>query len=236
MKRRGAETGSSFQEVLNQINEAYQKAGRAVITRKAIPGKFLVNRDNSRRGLALPALNAGAGKGQARMSSGDLRATVKQHKLGDWRLFVPESKAEPDYAGALAPDGRAIYYDAKTTSRTALDFDNLHAHQVVFLEQMARVGAAAGFLVEFSKQREVFFLPIQVLTLWRAESARKSLPHAFFTRYLIPASAGKGMVVHDYLTAIEEQENKYGHDYLRFRIDDPALTAARGRAPAKKAS
>src|SRR2546421_1495084 len=111
MMKRGAETGSGFQEAINRTKEAYRKLGRAVITRKAIPGKFLLQHDNSRRGLALPALNPASGKSQLRLSSSSLREAVKDHKLSDWRLFVPESKAEPDYGGALAPDGRAIFYD-----------------------------------------------------------------------------------------------------------------------------
>ena len=219
MIKRGAETGSGFQEAINRANEAYQKLGRAVITRKAIPGKFLIERDNSRRGLALPTLNLPSHKSQLRLSSSSLKSAVRDHQLNDWRQFVPESKAEPDYGGALAPDGRAICYDAKTTKREALDFDNLHAHQVIFLEHMARVGAVAGFLVEFSRHRKIFFLPIQVLTIWRTESTRKSLPYLFFTAYLVPAPAGKGLLIFDYLAAIEEQENRYGADFSRFKLN-----------------
>ncbi|HZS09919.1 MAG TPA: Holliday junction resolvase RecU [Blastocatellia bacterium] len=232
MMKRGAETGSGFQEAINRTNEAYRKLGRAVITRKAIPGKFLLERDNSRRGLALPALDLPSGQSQPRLSSGSLREAVRDHKLGDWRQFIPESKAEPDYGGALAPDGRAIFFDAKTTRRDALDFDNLHAHQVIFLEHMSRVGAVAGFLVEFSKYHQVFFLPIQVLTIWRTESTRKSLPIHFFDEYLIPAPAGKGLLIYDYLSAVEEQERRYGRDYLRFTLSPPR---PRARAPRKLA-
>lgn len=221
MAKRGAETGSGFQEAINRTNEAYRKQGRAVITRKAIPGKFILERDTSRRGLALPALNLPSGKAQMRVSASSLRKAVSEHKLSDWRLFVPESKAEPDYGGAIAPEGRAIFYDAKTTRRAALDFDNLHAHQVIYLEHMARTGAVAGFLVEFSRYRQVFFLPIQVLTIWRTESSRKSLPYHFFNDYLVPAPVGKGLLIYDYLTAIEEQETIYGRDFARLKLNLP---------------
>ncbi|HWQ35592.1 MAG TPA: Holliday junction resolvase RecU [Blastocatellia bacterium] len=232
MTRRGAETGSGFQEAINRTNEAYKKSGRAVITRKAVPGKFILERDQNRRGLALPSINFPSGSSQARLSSSSLRAAVSEHKLSDWRAFIPESKAEPDYGGAIAPDGRAIFFDAKTTRREALDFDNLHAHQVIFLEHMARVGAVAGFLVEFSKHHQVYFLPIQVLTIWRTESTRKSLPWHFFSQYLTPAPAGKGLLIYDYLTAIEEQERRYGRDFMRFSLT-PA--PARRRLPRKLA-
>lgn len=192
-KRRGAATGSGFQEAINRANEAYERAGRACITRKAIPGKFLIARDGGRLGLDLTSLN-------------------------EWRKFVPESKAEPDYGGTIAPAGRAIFYDAKTTRREALDFDNLHAHQIGFLERMAQLGAIAGFLVEFSRCGEVYFLPIQVLSRWRETVTRKSLPHQFFVENFISASRGKGLLIFDYLEAIGAQEQRYGQDYALLEI------------------
>jgi penicillin-binding protein-related factor A (putative recombinase) len=215
-KRRGAETGSSFQEAINRTNEGYKRAGRACITRKAIPGKYLIERGESRRGLSLPSIESLSNDGQARISSGELNSMVKQHKVTDWRRFVPESKAEPDYGGVIAPEGRAIFYDAKTTRRDLLDFDNLHAHQVGFLESAARFGAVAGFLVEFNKYGAIYFLPIQVMARWRDESSRKSLPYQFFADHLTAAQPGKGFVIFDYLTAIEAQEQRFGRDFSQF--------------------
>jgi penicillin-binding protein-related factor A (putative recombinase) len=219
LKRRGAETGSGFQDAVNRVNEAYERAGRACVTRKAIPGKYLIERGEARRGFSLPSLNVPSGGAQLRLNSSDLRAAVKDHRQNDWRRFIPESKAEPDYGGAVAPTGRAIFYDAKTTRRDALDFDNLHAHQIEFLERASRVGAVAGFLVEFSKYREVYFLPIQILVEWRESTTRKSLPHQFFVDYLTPALPGRAMLLFDYLAAVEEQEARYGRDYARFVFD-----------------
>jgi penicillin-binding protein-related factor A (putative recombinase) len=217
-KRRGSETGSGFQEAINRTNEGYERNGRACITRKAIPGKYLIERGESRRGLSLPPIDKSPGRGQMRLDSAELTRLVKKHKVTDWRRFVPESKAEPDYGGVLAGDGRAIFYDAKTTRRDALDFDNLHAHQILFLERTACFGAVAGFLVEFSKYGEVYFLPIQILSLWRAASARKSIPRRFFNDNLVPAQPGKGLIIFDYLAAIEEQEHRFSRDFSGFRI------------------
>jgi penicillin-binding protein-related factor A (putative recombinase) len=227
VKRRGAETGSGFQEAINRVNEAYERSGRACITRKAIPGKYLIERGETRRGLALPSVDFKAPTGQPRLAASELQQLVKANKAEDWRRFVPESKAEPDYGGVLAPHGRAIFYDAKTTRRDLLDFDNLHAHQVYFLERMARLGAVAGFLVEFSSHHEVYFLPIQILTRWRAEAERKSLPHPFFTETLLPAPPGKGMLLFDYLAAIAEQEQRYGADFLQLTLTHTSARAKR---------
>ena len=226
-KRRGAETGSGFQNTINRTNEAYEKLGRACITRKAIPGKYLIERGEARRGLALPSMNFAAPGAQARLSSHDLKGIIKENKSTDWRKFIPESKAEPDYGGVLAPEGRAIFYDAKSTRREVLDFDNLHAHQIEFLERAARMGAVAGFLVEFSVHQEVYFLPIQLVVQWRELAARKSIPYQFFANNLALAPPGKGLVLFDYLAAIEVQEQRYKKDYSRFKF--PALPARKTR-------
>ncbi len=224
-KRRGADTGSGFQDAVNRTNEAYEKFGRACITRKAIPGKYLIERGEARRGLSLPSINLSAPTTQARLSSANLKGIIKENRSKDWRKFIPESKAEPDYGGALAPEGRAIYYDAKTTRREVLDFDNLHAHQIEFLERAAAMGAVAGFLVEFNAHHEVYFLPIQIVVAWREAAIRKSIPHQFFLDHLTPASPGKGFVMFDYLAAIEVQERRYARDYSQFQL--PVMTAKR---------
>ena len=228
LKRRGAETGSGFQEAINRANEAYERAGLACITRKAIPGKFLINRGARRaRGLAsaidLVQFDQSA---QPRLSPGDISQPPRM-SVDEWRRFIPESKAEPDYGGTIAPTGRAIFYDAKTTRREALDFDNLHAHQIGYLERMARLGAIAGFLVEFSRCGEVYFLPIQVLARWRDTVPRKSLPYQFFVANLTLAERGKGLLIYDYLAAIEKQERLYGCDYISLDLTPQTLRSRR---------
>jgi penicillin-binding protein-related factor A (putative recombinase) len=220
LKRRGAETGSAFQQTVNRINEGYERAGRAFITRKAIPGKYLISRGESRRGLSLP-IDFASSDAQPRLSYTELARLREEHKTTDWRRFVPESKAEPDYGGVMAPEGRAIFYDAKTTKRNLLDFDNLHAHQITFLERAARFGAVAGFLVEFSACAEVYFLPIHIVIRWREEVARKSLPYRFFSENLTSAPQGKGLIIYDYLKAVEDQEKRYGRGYERFVMTAP---------------
>jgi recombination protein U len=232
LKRRGAETGSGFQAAINQVNEAYERLGRACITRKAIPGKYLIERGESRRGLAVPAFAVASNGAQPRVSAAEVARVAKANKLEDWRRFIPESKAEPDYGGTLAPDGRAIFYDAKTTKRDVLDFDNLHAHQVHFLERMARLGAVAGFLVEFSSYDQVYFLPALVLARWRDEAGRKSLPYQFFVEALTPAPAGKGSLLFDYLAAVAVQEQRYGRDLATLSLSH---TTARKRSKAAQA-
>jgi penicillin-binding protein-related factor A (putative recombinase) len=226
--RRGAETGGGFQSLLNRIHEVYEREGRACITRKAIPGKFLARKGGAGRWEeALPGRSSWAGGD--RLPIGALQVSSQRGEgRDDRRQFVPEAKAEPDYGGTLAPSGRAIYFDAKTTRREALDFDNLHAHQVDYLHRTARFGAVAGFLVEFSRHQLVYFLPIQLLILWREQATRKSLPYSFFAECLVPAPAGKGFLLFDYLAAIEEQEARYGLQCTTFSLPDNWVLCRRG--------
>jgi recombination protein U len=216
LQQRGAERGSGFQEAINHTNEAYEKLGRACITRKAIPGKYVVPKGIRRRGLVVPLSPS-----LAPLKTGDtLTTTALRQALADgpeenMRAFIPESRGEPDYGGVIAPQGRGIFYDAKTTQRDLLDFDNLHPHQVTFLERMAACGAIAGFLVEFAKHQAVFFIPIQMITLTHATRCRKSIPYQVCAEYLTPVRAGHGLVLYDYLLAIEQQEQQYGSDYAR---------------------
>jgi recombination protein U len=215
LHRRGAETGGGFQSLLNQIHEVYEREGRACITRKAIPGKFLLGRARSR---PLGASSVVLVDARDRLPVGALQLSPTGKSARDSRQFVPEAKGEPDYGGTLSPTGRAIFFDAKTTRREALDFDNLHAHQVDYLVRTARCGAVSGFLVEFSLHRSIYFLPIQILIAWREQAQRKSLPYRFFVEHLFAAPPGKGFLLFDYLVAIEAQEARYGHQFTGFAL------------------
>src|SRR5215470_17729705 len=105
MIRRGAEAGNGFQEAINRTNLAYERAGLACISRKAIPGKFLLDRNSARRVFTTqPVAESGT------MSAREFLEALAQEPRGlngakSWRAshrFVPESKAEPDYGGTLA--------------------------------------------------------------------------------------------------------------------------------------
>jgi recombination protein U len=217
IKRRGADVGSGFQAAINSTNAAYAQADRAYITRKSIPGKYLVRRGEQRRGLSVPPLDGLAGD-QTHLSGSQLIALTRASGGLHQRDFVPESKAEPDYGGAIAPHGRAIFYDAKTTQRERLDLDNLHPHQIYFLERMSTTGAISGFLVEFSRLRRVYFLPIQLVRRYCEATGFKSVPIRFFEKFLTPVLAGKGMLIFDYLRAIDDQESRYGQDYSGIKL------------------
>ncbi|MCS6885892.1 MAG: Holliday junction resolvase RecU [Acidobacteriota bacterium] len=218
ISRRGADVGSGFQAAVNATNEAYARLGRAYITRKAVPGKYL--RRQTQLLVDLPEQDEG------RLSSEELRRLLASQQ-GQSRVFVPESKAEPDYGGAVAPEGRAIFYDAKSTRRERLDLDNLHPHQIHFLEQMAKNGAIAGFLVEFTRYQQVFFLPIQLAVRYISLTGYRSIPYNFFKSKLVAVQHGTGYLIFDYLAAIKEQELAYGRDYAALDLSAERIKQAK---------
>src|SRR5262249_1456806 len=101
---------------------------------------------------------------------------------------------------------------------------------ITFLERAARFGAVAGFLVEFSGYGEVYFLPIQIVVRWRKEATRKSLPYSFFAEHLIAAPPGKGLILFDYLSAVEEQERLYGRNFKDVVLTVPHVRSQRKAA------
>ena len=115
--KRGHQTGARFQEIINFVNEQYERAGVACITRKAVPGKYVRGKQNPNTSLSV----------STRISATDFRK-LSQHHFS--QKFIPESKAEPDYGGVIAPHGQGIFYDAKSTTRQSLDFDNFRGEDV----------------------------------------------------------------------------------------------------------
>src|SRR6476661_5084952 len=95
IKRRGADVGSGFQAAINSSNGAYAQGERAYITRKSIPGKFLLRRGEARRGLSVPLAEAIAPE-RKRLTGAELAAIAREAGAVNDRDFVPESKAEPD--------------------------------------------------------------------------------------------------------------------------------------------
>jgi hypothetical protein len=49
--------------------------------------------------------------------------------------------------------------------------------------------------------------------------SRKSLPYRFFAEHLIVADSGRGLLLFDYLSSIEAQEQRYGADFATFSLN-----------------
>lgn len=112
-----------------------------------------------------------------------------------------DQKSTIDYIGAA--QGIPICFDAKETKQGRLPLQNIHPHQVEFMEQFQKHRGVAFLLVHCSDTEEYYFLPFQVLKKYWTDSqngGRKSIPYsAFEKKYLVHNK--NGCPVH-YLEAI----------------------------------
>ena len=96
-----------------------------------------------------------------------------------------DSKSTVDYIGAV--QGIPICFDAKQTGQKHLPIQNIHPHQIDFMEDFNRQGGVAFLLVYFSLYDKYFFLPIDSLkAFWQKaqNGGRKSIPYnAFEPKY-----------------------------------------------------
>ncbi len=124
-----------------------------------------------------------------------------------------EKQSTVDYIGVA--QGIPIAFDAKETAGKSLPLQNIHAHQMAFMEEFRAQRGLSFLLVHFSMQDEYFLLPFETLKVyWEnvAKGGRKSIPYeAFEQKYLI-RQAGNGIL--HYLEAVslylEETEKETG--------------------------
>lgn len=121
-----------------------------------------------------------------------------------------EKQSTVDYIGVA--QGVPIAFDAKETAGKSLPLQNIHAHQMEFMEEFQAQRGLAFLLVHFSAVGEYYLLPFETLKVYwenAAKGGRKSIPYdAFQKKYNIPQT---GSLLH-YLEAVslylEETEEK----------------------------
>ncbi len=96
-----------------------------------------------------------------------------------------DNKSTVDYIGAV--QGIPICFDAKQTGQKNLPIQNIHEHQMMFMEDFNKQGGVAFLLVYFSNHDKYFFLPMKTLKkYWQGaqNGGRKSIPYdAFEEKY-----------------------------------------------------
>ncbi|PFH75058.1 Holliday junction resolvase RecU [Bacillus nitratireducens] len=118
-----------------------------------------------------------------------------------------EAKSTVDYDGVYK--GRAIAFEAKSTENpTRFDLKNIAQHQLDYLEKAERMGAICFFLIEFSKDKSVFLVPLSVIQAYVRMShqpkGKKSIPRVDFDIYGYLVDQTERAPV-DYLQCIDEQ-------------------------------
>ncbi|MFT4105887.1 MAG: Holliday junction resolvase RecU [Lacrimispora sp.] len=89
-----------------------------------------------------------------------------------------EQKSTVDYIGAV--QGIPICFDAKECSASTFPLQNIHPHQVDFMEEFERQGGISFIIVSYTQKNEVYYLPFDRLKkFWKRmeEGGRKSFTY-----------------------------------------------------------
>ena len=103
-----------------------------------------------------------------------------------------EKKSTVDYVGAV--QGIPVCFDAKETGLKSLPLQNVHEHQMEFMDSFEKQKGISFFLVSFTAFDEIYYLPFRDLKKYWDNSktgGRKSVPYkAFKEEYLINSKNG----------------------------------------------
>lgn len=123
-----------------------------------------------------------------------------------------EQKSTVDYIGAV--QGIPVCFDAKECAADTFALQNIHEHQVDFMEKFEKQGGIAFFLIYYSHKDVLYYLPYEMLKyFWdRAkEGGRKSFRYEELNpAYVLPKKHG---VLVPYLEALKiDLEDRDGEE------------------------
>lgn len=75
-----------------------------------------------------------------------------------------DQKSTVDYIGAV--QGIPVCFDAKECATTTFTLENIHEHQVYFMQQFEEQDGVSFFLIYFSKLGEYYYLPFRQLKIF----------------------------------------------------------------------
>lgn len=103
-----------------------------------------------------------------------------------------EKKSTVDYIGVV--QGIPVCFDAKECAVDTFSLQNIHEHQVVFMEQFEKQGGIAFFLIYYTHKDLFYYLPYEMLRFFwdRAkEGGRKSFRiEELNPEYILPKKQG----------------------------------------------
>lgn len=102
-----------------------------------------------------------------------------------------EKKSTVDYIGAV--QGLPICFDVKETSQKNFPLQNIHTHQIEFMEFFTNHKGVAFILVYFVKYNEFYCLPFYDLKPYWDEAqkgGKKSIPYSEFNKSLLIPQEG----------------------------------------------
>lgn len=125
----------------------------------------------------------------------------KEHRHITLAYF--DQKSTVDYIGAV--QGIPVCFDAKECATDTFALQNIHAHQVAFMENFEKQGGVSFFLIYYTHRDEFYYLPFEYLKLFweRAQNGgRKSFRYDELNpEYILPH---KNAVMVPYLEMIQK--------------------------------
>ncbi|MDY6334030.1 MAG: Holliday junction resolvase RecU [Lachnospiraceae bacterium] len=96
-----------------------------------------------------------------------IRMDKENHQI---TLAYFDQKSTVDYIGAV--QGIPVCFDAKESATPTFSLQNIHPHQVAFMEEFERQDGIAFFLICYTSQDMLYYLPLrEFLPFW--ERAQK---------------------------------------------------------------
>ena len=118
-----------------------------------------------------------------------------------------DQKSTVDYIGVV--QGIPVCFDAKECATDTFPLQNIHPHQITFMENFEKQNGISFIILYFSKYNEFYYLPFSdIINFWeRAENGgRKSFTYSEIDKsYRI--NPGKGFMLH-YLEMIQKDINE----------------------------
>lgn len=125
-----------------------------------------------------------------------------------------EQKSTVDYIGVV--QGIPVCFDAKESATDTFQLQNIHEHQVQFMERFEKQGGVAFFLIYYTHREVLYYLPYVMLRLFwdRAkEGGRKSFRYDELNpAYVIPKKHG---ILVPYLETLKiDLEDREGEEFF----------------------
>lgn len=114
----------------------------------------------------------------------------KQHHQITLAYF--DQKSTVDYIGAV--QGYPICFDAKECATDTFALQNIHEHQVTFMQDFEKQGGISFFLIYYTHKDILYYLPLEMLLyFWNRakEGGRKSFRYEELNpEYVLPKKHG----------------------------------------------
>lgn len=118
-----------------------------------------------------------------------LKIDKEHHQI---TLAYFEQKSTVDYIGVV--QGIPVCFDAKECALERFALQNIHEHQVTFMEQFEKQGGIAFFLIYFSHRDEFYYLPFEIFRFFwdraRAGGRKSFLYEELNPEYVLPKKHG----------------------------------------------